>query len=65
MRHCFMMNFVKKIDQIKRKLPKTQQLVFEHSIFQQKTNKEIAQLLEMSEQTIKNQLSLALKKFLD
>jgi len=55
--------FCEKVDQIKQKLPKTQQLVFEHSIFQQKTNKEIAQLLDMSEQTIKNQLSLALKTF--
>ena len=55
--------FCRKIDQIKTKLPKTQQLVFEYSIFQQKTNKEIAQLLDMSEQTIKNQLSLALKTF--
>lgn len=51
------------LNKIKKTLPKTQQQVYEYSVCQQKTNKEIAEILCLSEQTVKNQLSLALKVF--
>lgn len=44
-----------------QKLPKTQQRVVEMSKLQQMKNKEIAAELGLSEQTVKNQLSLGLK----
>jgi len=50
-----------KINSFGKRLPRTQQQVFNYRIFQQKSNKEIAKLLSLSEQTIKNQFSLALK----
>ena len=43
------------------RLPKTQQLVIELSRFKQLSNKEVAERLSLSEQTVKNQLSLGLK----
>lgn len=51
------------IDRISRTLPQTQQLVFEYSVHRQMSHQEIAQALGLSEQTIRNQLSLALKVF--
>lgn len=51
------------LNKIKRTLPRTQQQIYEYSICQQKSNKEIAEILCLSEQTVKNQLSLALKTF--
>jgi RNA polymerase sigma-70 factor (family 1) len=51
------------LNKIKKTLPKTQQQVYEYSVCQQKSNKEIAETMCLSEQTVKNQLSLALKVF--
>lgn len=51
------------IDRISQTLPHTQQLVFEYSIHRQMSHHEIAEALELSEQTVRNQLSLALKVF--
>lgn len=55
--------FCNLVEQIKKNLPETQQQIFEYNIFQQKKNQEIADLLGLSEQTVRNQLSLALKVF--
>lgn len=55
--------FRRLIDQIGQTLPRTQQLVFEYSIHRQMSHREIAEALELSEQTVRNQLSLALKVF--
>ncbi len=56
-------DFCRKVEGIKRQLPVTQQKIFDSSIIDQKSNKEIAQELNLSEQTVRNQLSIALKKF--
>lgn len=56
-------DFCRKVEVIKRQLSKTQQKIFDSSVIDQKSNREIAQELNLSEQTVRNQLSLALKKF--
>ena len=56
-------DFCVHIQEIKKDLPAAQQQIFEYSIFQQKKNQEISDLLGLSEQTVRNQLSLALKVF--
>lgn len=56
-------DFRRKIVQIKNSLPPTQRKIYEYSREQDLSNKEIADLLGLSEQTVKNQLSLALKVF--
>ena len=56
-------DFCVHIQDIKKDLPAAQQQIFEYSIFQQKKNQEISDLLGLSEQTVRNQLSLALKVF--
>lgn len=56
-------DFRRTIAQIKEMLPDTQKKVYTYSKEQGLSNKEIAEILGMSEQTIKNQLSLALKIF--
>lgn len=53
--------FLHKVKNIQKKLTKTQQQIFERKVFLNKKNKEIALELSLSEQTVKNQLSLALK----
>ncbi len=54
-------DFVKKIKSSIESLPKTQQKVIELSRFKDMPIKEIAQFLSLSEQTVKNQLSLGIK----
>lgn len=54
-------DFLQQLKHAMSKLPKTQRRVIELSRFEQKTNKEIAAQLSLSEQTVKNQLSLGLK----
>lgn len=56
-------DFLQLLETISQILPKTQQKVFKCSVLQQKRNQEIALELGLSEQTVKNQLSLALKVF--
>lgn len=56
-------DFRRAINQIKEMLPDTQKKVYEYSKEQELSNKEIAEILGLSEQTVKNQLSLALKIF--
>lgn len=56
-------DFKQKIKHIKSKLPSMQRKIYEYSREQELSNKEIAGLMELSEQTVKNQLSLALKVF--
>lgn len=56
-------DFRRRIVQIKNTLPPTQRKVYEYSREQELSNKEIADLMGLSEQTVKNQLSLALKVF--
>lgn len=53
--------FVRKIQALLGELPVTQQKVIRLSRFQQLSNREIAEKLALSEQTVKNQLSLGLK----
>lgn len=53
--------FIQKLNKILLQLPETQQRVIELSRMQGITNKEIARTLSLSEQTVKNQLSLGLK----
>ena len=53
--------FVKKFRTVLKTLPETQQKVITLSKMKQLTNKEIADKLFLSEQTVKNQLSLGLK----
>lgn len=53
--------FVKSIKVAIQKLPPTQQRVITLSRFSQLSNKEIAEELSLSEQTVKNQLSVGLK----
>jgi len=54
-------DFLQQLKLALSKLPKTQKSVIEKSRLEQKTNKEIADELSLSEQTVKNQLSLGLK----
>jgi len=53
--------FVLKFSKELKKLPPTQQKVITLSRFEQLTNKEVAEKLMISEQTVKNQLSIGLK----
>lgn len=55
--------FCQQLKHIGQSLPKTQKLIFEYSIHRQMSHREIAEALELSEQTVRNQLSLALKVF--
>lgn len=55
-------DFMKKIHDILVDLPDTQRKVITLSRFKQLTNKEIAAILQLSEQTVKNQLVLGIKK---
>lgn len=55
--------FCEIIEKIKRTLPPTQQKVFDYSIFQQLNIAEIAEKMNLNKQTVRNQLSLALKVF--
>lgn len=59
--HIEYIDFVKIIDAAIQKLPVTQQEVIKMSRFHHLANKEIAQKLSLSEQTVKNQLSVGLK----
>lgn len=43
-------------------LPKSQRIIFQMIVLHQKSNQETAVILDLSEQTIRNQLSTALKK---
>ena len=54
--------FVKQLKTALHNLSDTQQQVIEMSKLKHLTNREIALELELSEQTVKNQLSLGLKK---
>jgi RNA polymerase sigma-70 factor (family 1) len=54
-------DFVVQLNNAISKLPPTQQKILRLSKLEQKTNKEIAHQLSLSEQTVKNQLSLGLK----
>lgn len=54
--------FVQNIMRMLKTLPKTQRQVIELSRFQGLGNKQIAAMLNLSEQTVKNQLSLGLKE---
>jgi RNA polymerase sigma-70 factor (family 1) len=54
-------DFVRVFTKVLSKLPATQQRVIQLSRFQRMTNKEIAETLSLSEQTVKNQLSIGLK----
>ncbi len=53
--------YVKIVKEAIRRLPSTQQRVITLSRFSQLSNKEIAERLSLSEQTVKNQLSIGLK----
>lgn len=53
--------YVKIVKEAIRRLPSTQQRVITLSRFSQLSNKEIAERLSLSEQTVKNQLSVGLK----
>lgn len=53
--------FVRKLEREISKLPPTQQKVIRLSRLQELSNKEVAERLSLSEQTVKNQLSLGLK----
>lgn len=57
--------FVAMFHSILKTLPETQQKVITLSKIEQLTNKEIAEKLSLSEQTVKNQLSLGLKTLKD
>ena len=54
-------DFVHHVKKILKDLPITQRSVVELSRIEQLNNKEIAEKLSLSEQTVKNQLSLGLK----
>lgn len=54
--------FVQRVNLLISQLSKTQQEIIKLSKFEMMTNKEIAQKLNYSEQTVKNQLSLGLKQ---
>lgn len=53
--------YLKAIEVELKKMPRTQREVFNCSKIEQLSNKEIAQKLGISEQTVKNQLSICLK----
>lgn len=55
-------DFLSKLERSIQSLPATQQKVIKLSRFENKSIKEIAEGLSLSEQTVKNQLTLALKK---
>lgn len=55
-------DFLKQIKRMMRTLPMTQRRVIELSKIEQLSNQEIALKLNLSEQTVKNQLSLGLKR---
>ena len=57
--------FIFQIKSIIKELPVTQRRVLELSLLHQLGNKEIAKELLLSEQTVKNQLSIGLKKMSD
>lgn len=54
-------DFVGMISKVIKKLPDTQQKVIKLSRFNNLSNKEVAEKLSLSEQTVKNQLSVGLK----
>ena len=54
-------DFVRRLGRAMDCLPATQRKVVELSKLEQKSNREIAQLLGLQEQTVKNQLSLGLR----
>lgn len=54
--------FVSQLKSVIKELPATQRKVLELSLLHQLGNKEIAEKLLLSEQTVKNQLSIGLKK---
>lgn len=54
-------DFMKKVRSTLSDLPDTQRKVITLSRLEQRTNKEIAEILQLSEQTVKNQLVLGLK----
>lgn len=55
-------DFVRKLNQMLAKLPKTQQEIIRLSKLEMLNNQEIAEKLNYSEQTVKNQLSMGLKQ---
>ncbi|MCD8176812.1 MAG: RNA polymerase sigma-70 factor [Tannerellaceae bacterium] len=57
--------FLEKLERAKEELPQQQRLIFEMSREQGLKNREIAERLSISEQTVKNQLSGAMKKLKD
>ena len=61
--HLEYKEFVAGIRELLKKLPVTQREVIELSRLEQLSNKEIAERLSLSEQTVKNQLSIGLKAF--
>lgn len=54
--------FMKQLDECISQLPKAQQQIIRLSKFEQLANKDIAEQLNYSEQTVKNQLSMGLKQ---
>jgi RNA polymerase sigma-70 factor (ECF subfamily) len=54
-------DFCRQLNKLVKRLPETQRKVFDCCIIQQLSNKETAEKLSLKEQTIKNQLSSALK----
>lgn len=54
--------FMKQLDECISQLPKAQQQIIRLSKFEQLANKDIAEQLNYSEQTVKNQLSIGLKQ---
>lgn len=55
-------DFVRQLNQMLAKLPKTQQEIIRLSKLEMLNNQEIAERLNYSEQTVKNQLSMGLKQ---
>ena len=55
-------DFVRQLNQMLAKLPKTQQEIIRLSKLEMLNNQEIAEKLNYSEQTVKNQLSMGLKQ---
>lgn len=53
--------FLELLDRLMGELPATQARVIKLSKLEDRSNKEISQILSLSEQTVKNQLSLGLK----
>ena len=54
--------FMKQVNDCIDQLPKAQQQIIRLSKFEQLANKDIAEQLNYSEQTVKNQLSIGLKQ---